>query len=253
MTALEIYRSDDNTHNLDNTINALRRVTVTIPNDILEKNKSLRPDHLQSVYDYLKSQQDFYGLIPVKPFVTGSKIIMDDIFKIIIEKFEWEMPGNYMKWISVLAHKWVYGDSISKILAENVILNKNKHPNEKISNIIRGCLEALETQIRFNLVRYFSAYIDILRAVLRENGNKDLENKIEPYHIFLEFGSYNPHALNLMALGLSRFTALYLQGKFDFPENVEAEEYLKQIHTMNIESFDMPVLCKQEVKDLIGA
>lgn len=253
LTALEIYRSDDNTHNLDKTIDVLKRVTVTIPNEILEKNKSLRPDHLQSVYDHLRSQQHFDGLIPIKPFITGSKKIMDNIFNIIIEKFEWEIPDQYMKFISVLAYNWVYGYSISKILSDNIRINKDKYPKEKVSKIIRGCLEALETQIRFNLVRYFSAYIDILRVALRENGRKELENKIEPYHIFLEFGSYNPHALNLMALGLSRFTALYLQGEFDFPENVEAEEYLKQIHTMNIESFDMPVLCKQEVKDLIGA
>jgi hypothetical protein len=157
-----------------------------------------------------------------------------------------------MKFISFLAYKWVYGNSIGEILAESVRFNQKKNPKEKVSKIIRDCLDVLETQIRFKLVKYFSAYIDILRIVLKEKELKDEMVRIEPYHIFLEFGSCNPHALNLMALGLSRFTALYLQGKFDFIEAVEAEEYLKQMHTMNIDSFNMPVLCKQEVKDLIG-
>lgn len=252
LSSLEIYRNDDNTHNLDNTIDVLKSIKVTIPNDILEKNKSLRPDHLQSIYDYLRSQQNFDDLIPIKPIVKGSKKIMEEILKIIIEKFEWSMPEKFMKFISLLAHRWVYGNSIGEILAESVRFNQERNPKEKVSKIIRDCLEVLETQIRFKLVKYFSAYIDILRAVLRENGNKELESKVEPYHIFLEFGSCNPHALNLMALGLSRFTALYLERKFDFPESVEAEEYLKQMRTMNIDSFEMPVLCKQEVKDLIG-
>jgi len=177
---------------------------------------------------------------------------MEEIFKIIIEKFEWNISEAYMKFISLLAYRWVYGKSISEILAESVRFNQERNPKEKVSKIIRDCLDVLETQIRFKLVKYFSAYIDILRAVLRENGNKELESKIEPYHIFLEFGSCNPHALNLMALGLSRFTALYLERKFDFPEAVEAEEYLKQMCTMNIDGIDMPILCKQEVKDLLG-
>lgn len=251
-SSLEIYRNDDNTHNLDKTIDALKSISVTIPRDILEKNKSLRPDHLQSVYDYLRSKEDFNNLIPIKPIVKGSKKIMEEIFIIIIEKFEWNVSEPYMKFISLLAYRWVYGNSIGEILAESVRFNQERKPQEKVSRIIRDCLDVLETQIRFNLVRYFSAYIDILRAVLRENGNKDLENKIEPYHIFLEFGSCNPHALNLMALGLSRFSALYLQDKFNFTESVEAEEYLTQMRVMNIDSFEMPILCKQEIKDLMG-
>jgi hypothetical protein len=251
-SSLEVYRNDDNTHNLDKTIDALKSISVTVPNDILEKNKSLRPDHLQLVYDYLRSQQNFDDLIPIKPYAPGAKKIMDYIFKIITEKFEWAISDRYMSLISLLAYKWVYGRPIGEILAESVRVNQSKNPKEKVSKIIRDCLDVLETQVRFNLVKYFSAYIDILRVVLRKNGSKELERKIEPYHIFLEFGSCNPHALNLMALGLSRFTALYLQGKFDFPEDVEAEEYLKQMRTMNVDNFKMPILCKQEVKDLIG-
>lgn len=252
LSSLEVYRNDDNTYNLDKTIDSLKSITVTIPCYILEKNKSLRADHLQSIYDYLKSQRHLDELIPVKPFVSGSKKIMDEIFKILIEKFEWNISENYMNFISLLAHKWVYGNSIGEILSESVIFNKSRTPDAKVSKIIRDCLDVLETQIRFNLVRYFSAYIDVLRTVIKERGNNDLESKIEPYHIFLEFGSCNPHALNLMALGLSRFTALYLQGKFEFSEDVEPEEYLNRIYVMNIDSFEMPLLCKQEIIDLLG-
>jgi len=54
-----------------------------------------------------------------------------------------------------------------------------------------------------------------------------------------------------MALGISRFTALHLENKFDLPNDVEAEAYLEVMKNMNIDAINMPVLCKREIIDLI--
>ena len=84
-----------------------------------------------------------------------------------------------------------------------------------------------------------------------EDGLEDEIESIEPYHIYLEFGSCNRHALNLMALGISRFTALHLENRFDLPNDVEAEAYLEKMKKMNIDAINMPALCKQEIKDIL--
>ena len=55
-----------------------------------------------------------------------------------------------------------------------------------------------------------------------------------------------------MALGLSRFSALYIEGKFDFQNTVEAEEYIMAMRRMKFENIDMPTLCMIEIKDSIG-
>ena len=55
-----------------------------------------------------------------------------------------------------------------------------------------------------------------------------------------------------MALGISRFTALYLEGKFDFDQDVQAEAYLEKLKGMNLNSINMPSLCLKEIMDLIS-
>lgn len=252
LSAIEIYRNEDNTDILDETIDRLKKVKITLPLKILENHKSLRPDHLESIYKYLCSQLFLDEYIPMSPYVVGAKKRMENIFKIITHHFDWNVSERFMSWISSLAYKWVRGATIGGILAERVNFVRQNDPDQKVSVIIRDCLKVLEDSIRFKLVKYFSAYIDILRFVIEEKNLENMNDKIEPYHIYLEFGSCNRHSLNLMALGLSRFTALRLEGKFDLSEDVEAEEYLKKLHSMNIDGLDMPFLCKQEVKDLIG-
>lgn len=249
---IEQYRNETNTDILDCTLNLVKEVEVTLPIEILENNQSLRPDHLEALYNYLNATIELSEVIPLSPYVAGGKARMEDIFRIIMTCFEWNESEKYMSWVSWLAYQWLKGDSIYKILTGRVNNLKERNSDKSTSTIIRECLQVIENSIRFKLVKYFSAYIEVLRHVVLKRGLDHLLDEIEPYHIYLEFGSCNRHALNLMALGLSRFTALHLKDMFDFTDDVEAEEYLEQLKVMNVNSFKMPELCLIEVKDLIG-
>ncbi|WP_252738320.1 DEAD/DEAH box helicase [Saccharophagus degradans] len=249
---IEQFRNEKNSNSLDKTVEEIKKVEVTIPNEILENHQSLRPDHLQNLYLTLSEILFFEGYIPASPYVKGSNERMGTIFSVICDCFDWSLDDRYRNLISMIASSWIRGEKIGKILSDRVSWVEENKPNEKISNTIRNCLNVLETEIRFKLVKYYSAYIDILKHVLSERGITDLIEEIEPYHIYLEFGSSNRHALNLMALGISRFTALYLEGKFDFDQDVQAEAYLEKLKGMNLNSISMPSLCLKEIIDLIS-
>lgn len=246
------YRTDENSQELDKTLSAIKEIRVTLPLHILESNQSLRPDQLQTLYEVLSSAQSIADVAPMSPYSVGAKDRMDDILTVLADSFGWKMPERYKSWVSYLAYKWVWGEPIGKILSQRIAYLRRNDPDVNISSAIRSCLQAIEDAVRFKMVKYFSAYIDILRHVAVEKGlDAELET-IEPYHIYLEFGSCNRNALNLMALGLSRFTALYMEGKFDFDSDVEAEEYLEKMSLMNLNTIDMPALCKREISDLLA-
>ncbi len=249
---IEKYRNDDNSKNLDKTLAAIENIQISLPLEILENNQSLRPDHLQRLYERLQNEHDILAALPMSPYVEGAKLRMEEIFKIIINCFEWDVSDRYMSWISYLAYMWVRSEPINKILSKRVNNQKEKGSTESVSSIIRGCLKVLEDAVRFRLVKYFSAYIEILRFVASERGFIEEFERIEPYHIYLEFGSCDRHALNLMALGISRFTALRLKGKFDLSDDVEAEAYLEILSRMKLETTGMPQICIKEIRDLIG-
>jgi superfamily II DNA/RNA helicase len=248
---IEKYRNENNSDALDKTIDVIQRVEVSLPLEILENNQSLRPDHLQNLYEYLKNNISVADATPISPYTEGAKVRMEEIFMVLTTCFEWEITDRYRSWVSSLAYKWVWGESIRQILSNRVTYMKENKPDSTISSVIRSCLKVLEDAIRFRLVKYFSAYIDILKHVALEHGIEDEVRNIEPYHIYLEFGSSNRHALNLMALGISRFTALHLENRFDLPNDVEAEAYLDKMKTMNIDAINMPTLCRQEIKDFL--
>lgn len=250
---IEKYRNENNSGVLDETFGAIKTIKVSLPIKILENNQSLRPDHLENLYDVLKNNINLADALPMSPYTEGAKVKMESIFKIIRHCFAWDIHDNYSSWISYLAYQWVWGEPIGKILANRVSFLKSKNPNNNISTIIRECLGVLEDAIRFKLVKYFSAYIEILRYVALEKGMDELCDNIEPYHIYLEFGSCNRNALNLMALGISRFTALHLENKFDFPNDVEAEVYLDEMLKMNLDAINMPAICLNEIKEFIGS
>ncbi|WP_315979955.1 hypothetical protein [Aliamphritea spongicola] len=102
------------------------------------------------------------------------------------------------------------------------------------------------------MVKFFSAYNDILRYLIeKKNGEENIS--LEPYHIYFEFGSCNRHTLQIMALGVSRFTAIYLSKvlKFD-ANNLDTEDYYKELKNVNFDRLEIPELCKQEVLSLLG-
>lgn len=252
LSFVEQYRNEHNSKALDETIDAIKNIEVSLPIRILENNQSLRPDHLQNLYLYLKSKDSLADFVPMIPYIEGAKDRMEEIFKVITICFDWNVSDRYRSWVSNLAYKWVWGEPIGKILSERVTYMKSNDSSSSVSSVIRGCLSVLEEAVRFRLVKYFSAYIEILKHVALETGCNKETQSIEPYHIYLEFGSCNRHALNLMALGISRFTALHLKNRFDLPGDVEAEAYLEVMKGMNIDSINMPVLCKQEIRGLIS-
>lgn len=245
------YRNESNSESLENTLELIKSVQVTLPLEIIENNQSLRPDHLQRLYKYLKLEISIDNAIPLSPYVEGAKGRMDEIFKIISDCFEWETTDRYRSYVSLIAYRWVWGIPIGKILTERVSYLRKNGSTDSTSTIIRGCLGVLENAIRFRLVKYFSAYIEILKHVALEENRPDKAENIEPFHIYLEFGSCNRNALNLMALGLSRFTALYLENKFDLSHDVEAEDYIKEIEKLNIDTMPIPKMCVKEIKELL--
>lgn len=250
---MEQYRTDVNSSELDLTIEVVKSLEVTVPEEIIKRNQSLRPDQLDRLYTHLLAQANIEDFYPIGPYLSGAKARVEKILEVIEVSFEWELHEKFKPWLSFLAYQWVWGVPIGKILHERVAYQEDTKGSDNINptKIVRSCLKVLETDIRFKMVKYFSAYLEILKYIALE---KELESAetIEPYHIYLEFGSCKKSVLNLMSIGLSRFTAIHLDKCFNFSENEEPEGYLAELKHINIHKLKMPRLCINEVTALIS-
>lgn len=251
---LERYGNDSNHEELDKTIGHCESINVTLPYSILEAHKSLRPDHLQSLYTKFLGELFLPGLKPLHPFKEGAKNQFELILSLISKYFEWEIHENYFPFLSYLAYEWVRGTSLGEILGNRVSYVRGKDPEKSVSPIIRETLNIIEHDIRFKLEKYFAAYVDILKYVFEERGLDQKENSVEPYHIYLEFGASDKVSLNLMALGLSRFTALRVS-KYKIFKSIEddkAESYFIALSNIALRNSILPEVCKKEILDIVG-
>jgi len=251
---IDQYGTDDNLGNLDITLAHCESLEITLPYSLLEAHKSLRPDHLENVYTRLVSEMFLPGMAPIHPFREGAKSQFELILTVISESFEWNIHERYFPFLSYMAYEWVRGTSLGEIIANRVDYVRKNDPDKKVSSIIREVLNIIEHDIRFKLEKYFSAYNDVLRLAFEVKNISLKEHKIEPYHIYLEFGASDKISLNLMALGLSRFTALRLS-KYSVFRGIDGdspEEYLRALSMLPLSKGGLPAVCINEVLELVG-
>lgn len=249
------YENNDNITDLEKTLKFYENLNISLPYKILEAHKSVRPDHLDLVYRKLVGYMFPLDMSPLNPFKEGAKARFEVILKIISESFSWEIDDSYFSFLSYLTYSWVRGVGLNEIIANRVgFIRNNKDPNKPVSTIIRDLLKTIEHDIRFKMEKYFSVYIDVLKYVLEEKNLNANDRNLEPFHVYLEFGASDKVALNLMALGLSRFTALrlYKHPAFKDIEENSPEDYLRVLMSISVNNGNLPKVCLSEIYELVG-
>jgi hypothetical protein len=245
----ESYVNENNEDMLRDNLNRIANIKITVPIEILNLHRSLRPDHLQDLYNLILRHENLNNLVLINPHEPGGKGRMELALSLINQAFFVRMEDRYFNWVSTTAHKWVWGTSIGLLLHDRISYVRQKRPDATASPEIRKLLKLIETEIRYKLVKFFSAYEDLCRLAFSEKGL--LEPTIAPYHVYLEFGSSEPGPLNLMALGLSRFTALRLAKIVPWTNERSSEEYL-QIILKSVLVSKLPDPCKYEIREILS-
>lgn len=245
------WKTDANAAVLFATAQAVAAIRVTLPTEVLDANRAVRPDRMQALYEHLRGQPDLSECLPLPPFAAGANDRMEEIIKLVQEKLGGVVNQSHT-YYKQLATKWVYGMPLGEIVRRQVGYLRSSGSEQSVSAMIRDLLRDLEVDVRFRLVKYYMAYNSVLDAVLRERGDAATADALEPFHVYLECGASDRIALNLIALGLSRSTALALCGKVQFPDNASPEECLAKLATLDRAALTIPALCLREVKDLFG-
>lgn len=245
------WKTDANAAALSATAQAVAALTVTLPTEVLDANRSVRPDRMQALYERLRREPDPASLAPLHPGVAGANDRMGAIIQIVQETLGGVDNNSYLfyKWLAI---QWIYNTPLSRIIASRLAYLRNQGSEQSLTESIRELLKTLEEAIRFRLVKYYMAYNSVLDLVLRERGDAATADALEPFHVYLECGASDRIALNLIALGLSRATALALRDKVQFPDDASPEDCLAKLATLDLAALAIPALCLREVKDLFG-
>ncbi|MFC0131502.1 ATP-dependent DNA helicase [Massilia eurypsychrophila] len=246
------YATEANNQILSANIDSLKSLIISLPVSFLDSHRSLRPDMLQRLYEQIAGLEFLDLILLIKPHETGGKQRMSSAVALIYNAFDIQTTEKQQRWICGVAHEWVWGKPIGEMLVKRVDLLRARGVKDSASKIIRDLLKLIETEIRFNLVRYFAAFEDLLRIVLKERGREVDECIVAPYHVYLEFGSSDQISLGLMAVGLSRFTAIRLSTAVFWGDTREPEDLLKKLASIRLATLSLPKVCQAEIRELLG-
>lgn len=245
------WKTEANATTLAATATAVGALHVTLPTEVLDANRSVRPDRMQSLYERLKKEVDPASLVPLRPGVEGANDRMGTIIQIVQETLGGVDNNSYIfyKWLAI---QWIYNTPLNQIIARRLANMRSQGSDQSLTAAIRELLKTLEEAIRFRLVKYYMAYNSVLDLVLRERGETVAADALEPFHVYLECGASDRIALNLIALGLSRATALALRDKIRFPDEATPEDCNAKLAATELGVLAIPALCLREVRELLG-
>lgn len=228
--------------------------SITLPIHILRQTPNVSAYKQQQLYLRLSAEigaspKSAAHLIPLRPEEPRSFDSYASILKLCHEIIlGYDTSRNRHRFHAVMAWQWMRGWPIPKIIDRQI----KRHPAEDLRKIIRATLEVIESDIRFQTVRLFACYNAILKFAFLEAGAGNLTDSIPDLALYLEIGASNRTMVSFITLGLSRATAIRLNGWCSDQElQMSVAESLKWLRSQNLEQLELPELLLVELKSML--
>jgi hypothetical protein len=219
---------------------------TTIPRPVFERNSGVSPHRLEELAVHLRGRTDLMSVMPLHPDRPGSYQQLVRIFEICEIVFFKEENESY-KYFANLAYWWMKGRSLKEQIANKI--DNDGVPDEplEVAKAIRALLKELTNSIRFKYVKYLRAYYDIFATVITEKGKPEVLASMSPLHLYIEYGASDDTLIHLMALGVSRATALIFVKVAGISLKLTREEVERVFFATDLIEVDMPALCINEI------
>lgn len=195
--------------------------SLDLPDTVLQVNWSIDPLSLSRLLNRMREKiraGDTHDLIPLNPaencyqvYVAIFQRMYRELGGMILKGAAGKRYRGFIMHVTVVALQWMRGVSIGQIVREHVSFRtQNKQGDvsqKKTDGAIRGAFELVEQVVRFKLVQWGKAYVDLLKYAFEREGCTELGQKIYDFPLALELGVSTTTGRSLVELGLSRISA----------------------------------------------
>lgn len=213
---------------------------------------------------------EFQKLLPVNP-ATDSYTVYNSIIRRMYKHLggmtlsgdEGKRAKGFVNHVTVTALSWMRGDPLTKLVQEAVKYRvsvakqgaRSKSEQAVVDAAIREMFTLIEQTIRFKLVQWAKAYVDLLKFALEAEGRPEMVPLVYDFSLALELGVSTKTGRSLIEFGLSRITASAIAGLITdsslTPDKVKAwiraqpEEMLSKLSSL--------IVAELRSKDLLPA
>lgn len=229
------------------------RLLVQLPNGVFRRNSSISPWRLEELHRlFLSKSHEIVEFIPSHPKQPGSLRKTRAIFQ-TIESVFFKSANRTYAYLAPLAYWWMVGKTLADLISDRIRVHAAVTPRA-INIEIRELLKSLEVTLHYRYVKYLRAYNDVLAASLLDMHRADLVAGIAPLHTYIEMGACEPLVVNLIALGLSRTSAilLYKLVRRRWPTGATRHECLGLLRSLDLSTLELPSVCRREVQVIVS-
>lgn len=207
---------------------ALRQ--LGLPPAVLASSWMVDPIALSSLLKRQKElirKGEFRKLLPVNP-ATDSYTVYNSIIRrmykhlggMVLSGDEGKKARGFVNHVTVSALSWMRGEPLTQLVREAVKYRvsvakqgpKSKSEQAVVDTAIREMFTLIEQTIRFRLVQWAKAYVDLLKFALESEGRPEMVRQVYDFSLSLELGVSTKTGRSLVELGLSRITASAIAG-----------------------------------------
>ena len=170
---------------------------------------------------------EFQKLLPVNP-ATDSYTVYNSIIRRMYKHLggmtlsgeEGKKARGFVNHVTVIALSWMRGAPLTQLVQQAVKYRvsvarqsaKSKLEQAVVDTAIREMFTLIEQTIRFKLVQWAKAYVDLLKFALETEGYPEMITQVYDFSLALELGVSTKTGRSLVEFGLSRITASAIAG-----------------------------------------
>ena len=227
---------------------------ISLPVEIIKMNPYVSAINQEKLYNYFQEKlknNDLDSCLPKHP-MSGDSLNLQKVFYRINNNLLPENQSESMKKrireVVPKAIIWMKGLPINLMIKDYIDFREKESKRAvDINSCVRHILEMVEQDIRFKFSITSKCYNDILSYCYQQ---QNIEQKIEPIHLYLEMGACNQTMISLMGIGLSRPTAAAVEDKISNKQMNENEVYdWLKTNKANLQTFKITGLTLDEIKN----
>jgi hypothetical protein len=219
---------------------------ITVPAEIYRHHAGISPPAMQRLLNHLAepARQDRLLLAPPEDKEAAVSYVK------ALARCSTQLGANFgpvkRQWmLAVLITSWMRGYPLPRLIEERISYLKLSG-DVKLPKVIRETMQDVEQEARFRAPKYLACYSDLLQLHLKRVGRESEAAEMPDVSMMLELGVSRDTHVSLMALGLSRTSAVAL-GEYIVEDELTREQCVQWLHEQDLAQLDLPILVRQEI------
>jgi hypothetical protein len=224
---------------------------VELPSNILRRHAGISPPAMQRLLSYIRGHEEQDAMLLANPESDDAAVN----YKRALRRCSTQLgAADFSRekrtfQLAILVVEWMRGARLAYLIAKRIEINAKRN-DKSVARDIRAVMKDIDVIARFSAPKYLACYLDVLKFHLEETGKLDQIEDLPDVAMMLELGVARTTEVSMMALGLSRASAVELEDRIPEDE-LTPEQCLEWLRQANIEGFELPRLVKREIAEVL--